>query len=114
MAATLWTAMTPRGHRIDLSDDVWINKILLSHPELASDPGYGEEVRLALEDPDFVVEGWGGECLSLRWCPTAPKSPKHLCVVYREAGPTGFVITAFFVSRYGKLLRRKILWRKQP
>ena len=46
----------PTRHRVRLSHDVWINKILVSHPEFASDPGYEEEVRLTLEVPEFVVE----------------------------------------------------------
>lgn len=97
-----------------LSDATWLFKILASHPEFAADQRYEEEVRLTVEDPEFIVEGWAGELLSLRWCPTAPGSPKYLCVVYREAEPLGFVITAFFVSRYGKLLRRSIRWEKRP
>lgn len=112
MDAELWRATTPTEQRVRLSINVWVNKILVSHPELATRPGYVEEVRLTLEDPDFTVEGWAGELLSLRWCETAPKRPKHLCVVFREADPMGFVITAFFISRYDKLLRRKIRWQK--
>ncbi len=114
MEAELWIATTPTGQRVRLHRNVWFNKILVGHPELATDPRHEEEARLTLEDPDFIVEGWAGELLSLRWCATAPRRPKHLCVVYREADPVGFVITAFFVSRYDKLLRRRMRWRKRP
>ena len=109
-----WVATTPSGQSVRLSDAAWVQKILVSHPEFAADPAYEQELRLALKDPEFIVEGWAGELLSLRWCPTAPGGPKHLCVVYREGEPAGFVITAFFVSRYGKLLRRPIRWQKRP
>ncbi len=107
-----WVATTPRGRRIRLSEAAWVRKILVSHPEFAHPPAYEQEIRLAVEQPEYIVEGWEGELLSLRWCPVAPKGPKYLCVVYREAEPIGFVITAFFVSRYGKLLRRVIRWQR--
>ncbi len=108
-----WIAATPLGHRVRLSEAAWTLKILVSHPEFAVDPGYEQELRLALEDPEFLVEGWEGEYLSLRWCLTAPKAPKYLCVVYRADEPAGFVITAFFVSRHEKFLRRPIRWQKR-
>jgi len=114
MAAERWVATTPTGRRVRLSDAAWTQKILVSHPEFAADPTYEQEVRLTLEDPEVIVEGWERELLSLRWCPIAPEGPKYLCVVYRESEPEGFVITAFFVSRYGKLLRRKVRWQKRP
>ncbi len=107
-----WTVTTPLGHDVRLSEDGWTQKILVSHPEFGANPEYELELRLALEDPDFVAEGWSGELLSLRWCPTAPSKPKYLCAVYREAEPVGFVITAFFISRHAKLLRRTIRWQK--
>jgi hypothetical protein len=114
MSSERWIVKTPLGRAVRLSDAAWLKKILKSHPEFASHPSYEEEVRLAIHDPEFIVKGWEGEILSLRWCLTAPKSPKYLCVVYREAEPIGFVITAFFISRYGKLLRRPNIWKKQP
>ena len=114
MAAERWVATTPTGHRVRLSDAAWVHKILVSHPEFSADAGYEQELRRTLEDPEFIVEGWEGELLSLRWCPTAPRGPKYLCVVYREVEPMGFVITTFFVSRYGKLLRRLVRWQKRP
>lgn len=107
-----WIITTPLGHRIRLSEAAWTKKILVSHPEFAGNPSYEEELRSTVEQPEFIIEGWEGALLSLRWCLTAPKGPKYLCVVYREAEPVGFVITAFFISRYGKLLNRTIQWQK--
>ena len=112
MPTDRWIAKTPLGYQVHLSQAGWLRKILVSHPEMGANPQYEEEIRLTLEDPEYVVEGWEGEALSLRWCAVAPKSPKYLCVVYREGDPAGFVITAFFISRYGKLLRRPKRWQK--
>lgn len=114
MSPERWIVTTPLGHRVRLSEAAWTKKIQVSHPEFADNPGYEQEVRLAVEQPEFIVEGWEGALLSLRWSPTAPRGSKYLCVVYREAQPVGFVITAFFISRYGKLLNRTIRWQKQP
>jgi hypothetical protein len=114
MPAERWVVTTPPGRTVRLSEAAWVQKILVSHPEFMADPGYEQELRLTLEDPEFIVEGWAGELLSLRWCLTAPRGPKYRCVEYREIEPVGFVITAFFVSRYGKLLRRPIRWQKRP
>lgn len=63
-------------------------------------------------EPEYIVEGWAGELLALKWSEITPRNPKYLCVVYRELNNDGFVITAFFISRYGKLLRRKVVWQK--
>ena len=109
-----WIAVTPLGRQIRLSEAAWTKKLLISHPEFSHHPNYEQELRLTIEDPEFIVEGWEGAFLSLRWCEIAPKGPKYLCVVYREAKPAGFVITAFFISRYGKLLKRDIRWKKHP
>lgn len=96
------------GKLIRLTATIW-RKIRLRHPEFTQ-PDYLEAIRLAIEDPANVIEGWTNEKLCLRWCVTAPNSPKYLCVVYRELNDDGFVITAFFISRHERLLRRKILW----
>jgi len=67
----------------------------------------------AVKDPDYVVIGWAGEYLALRYCKIAPKRPKYLCVIYREGEKKGFVITTFFISKHLKLLRRGVIWQKQ-
>ncbi|MBN2097835.1 MAG: hypothetical protein JW714_05110 [Candidatus Omnitrophica bacterium] len=113
MANILWLATSKSGKEIRLTAKVWYDKILSGHPELSILPEYLEELRKVIEDPEYIVEGWQQELLSLRWCENAPKNPKYLCAVYREYEREGFVITAFFISRYGKLLRRNVIWRKQ-
>jgi len=112
MPKILWNVTSKAGKLIRLTDKVWHEKILLEHPEFSTLPEYINELRKAIEGPEYIVEGWKGENLALRWCEKAPASPKYLCVVYREYANEGFIITAFFISRYGKLLRRKILWQK--
>jgi hypothetical protein len=113
MSDVLWVATSKFGKRVRLTEKIWSGKILQEHPEFSLETGYLNELRKAIEEPEYIVEGWQDELLALRWCKLAPKSPKYLCVVYREYDNEGFVITAFFISRYGKLLRRKIKWPMQ-
>ena len=113
MLNILWIAASKSGRSIRLTSKVWFEKILLEHPEFSVLPEYLDELQKVIEEPEYIVEGWQGENLALRWCEKAPKNPKYLCAVYREYGTEGFIITAFFISRYGKLLRRNIKWRKQ-
>ncbi len=108
----IWTANSKFNKSIKLNRRTWEDKLLKQHPEFDLNPAYPDELRKTIEDPEFIVEGWKGEYLALRWCELAPKSAKYLCAVYREFEKEGFLITAFFISRYGRLLRRKILWRK--
>jgi hypothetical protein len=113
MKPDLFTATSKFGRRIELSLRIWEEKILKEHPEFNLNTRYLNEVLKAIEDPEYIIEGWTGEYLALRWCEIAPNRPKYLCVVYRELQDRGFFITAFFISRYGKLLRRKIKWQRQ-
>ena len=112
MSDVLWTVSSKSDKSIRLTSKVWHEKIILEHPEFSILPEYLDELRKAIEDPEYIVEGWYDENLALRWCEKAPKNPTYLCVVYREYDKEGFVITAFFISKYGKLLRRNVKWRK--
>jgi hypothetical protein len=111
--AVVFTARSKSKKKIRLFKTVWFGKILRDHPELKAREEYVDEVKRAIEDPDYIVSGWFGECLALRFCEVAPRSPKYLCVVYREVDGEGFVITTFFISRLHKLLRRGVVWRRQ-
>lgn len=108
----LFVVTSKFGKDIRLTETIWFEKILKEHPEFGQRAEYLDEVRRAIGEPDYIIQGWEGALLALRWCEIAPKTPKHLCVVYRELDGDGFVITAFFISRFGKLLRRGVLWRK--
>ena len=100
-------AISKRGVPIRLPLERWFH-IEESHDELA---GRYSDVLDAIEDPDFVVEGYGGELLAVR----RVGGGKSLVVVYRERSSNdGFVITAYLARRVGSLMKRGVLWRKNP
>lgn len=70
--------------------------------------GHLHDVLLSVGNPDFVVEGGNEEQLVALY----KRSDKLLVVVYKEGPEDGFVITAFFTSKIGQLLKRKIIWQK--
>ncbi len=111
MTDAVFNVRSPIDKDIRLTATIW-RKIQRSHPEFAANPEYLDDLRTTLADPDYVVKGWTNELLALRWCERAPARPKHLCVVYRELNGEGFVITAFFISRHEKVLRREIVWQR--
>jgi len=113
LESDVFTTRSRFGKRIRLTKTMWLDKVLKDHPELSARKEYIDEVKRTVEDPDYIVSGWFGEYLALRFCEVAPKRPKYLCVVYRELNKEGFVITAFFISKPHKLLRRGVLWRRQ-
>ena len=99
---------------IRLTQRIWQDKILKDHPEFNErEEEYSQEIMKTISDPDYVVIGWAGELLALRFCKIAPGDPKYLCAIYREVNGEGFVITTFFISKLPKLLRRGVVWRKQ-
>lgn len=112
MADIIANAVSKFGKSILLTSTIW-EKIKTRHLEFAQTDCLGE-LRETVNDPDYVVAGWTDEYLALRWSLTAPSSPKYLCVVYRETNGEGFVITAFFISRHERLLRRQLLWQRNP
>lgn len=75
------------------------------HDDLA---GYAPAVLEAIEEPDFIAEGWEGELVAVRRV-----DRRHLAVVYREVTRAdGFVITAFFIRKVHKWVQRKRRWPK--
>jgi hypothetical protein len=113
MREVLFVVRSKFGREIRLTPTVW-RKIEAHHPEFGERSEYLREIETSIGDPEYIIRGWAGEYLALRWSSLAPARPKYLCVVYRELNGDGFIITAFFISRYEKLLERGILWRKQP
>ncbi len=111
MTDVLFVVRSRFSRQIRLTTTIW-RKIEAQHPEFRDRSDYLEEIRNTVEDPDYIVRGWGEGRLALRWCEIAPSRPKHVCVVYRELDGEGFIITAFFISRHERLLRREILWRR--
>ena len=66
-------------------------------------------------NPGYVVAGRraGRGVSRYSWSEAASVGGSHIAVVYRELNGDGFIITAFFISRFHRLLRREILWQKE-
>ena len=99
------------GRNIRLTPTIW-RKIQDDHLEFRERHELTDEIRKAVVDPDYVVAGRRGARIALSWSEAAPVGAKHIAVVYRELNGDGFIITAFFISRFQRLLRRGILWQK--
>jgi hypothetical protein len=108
---SLFVATSVTGRQIRLTESIW-RKIEEHHREFAARDDYAEQIRQAIADPAYVVGGWQGASIALRWCDIAPTAPKYIAVVFRELNGDGFVITAFFISRHERLLKRGVKWQK--
>jgi len=97
--------ISKHGVPVRLTEERWFH-IVENHDDLA---GYYDEVLETVEDPDFILRGYGGALVAVK----ALARRKYLAVVYRELGrKDGFVITAYFTARVSRGLIR---WRKgQP
>ena len=96
------TALSKNGISIRLTEERWTH-IADEHGELA---GLRLEVLKAVEEPQRIVAGGGGELLAVREFDLG----KYIVVVYREQENDGFIITAFLTRRIGSLERRKQVW----
>jgi hypothetical protein len=95
--------ISKNGVPIRLTEERWFH-IVENHDDLA---GYHDEVLEAVEDPDFILQGYGGALIAVN----VMARRKYLAVVYRELGRRdGFIITAYFTSRFS---RRLIRWRRE-
>lgn len=87
---------------IRLTEERWFH-IIENHDDLA---GHYDDVLETVENPDFVLKGYGGALIALK----GMARKLYLAVIYKELSrDDGFVITAYFTSR---ISRRSILWRK--
>ncbi len=92
-----------RGVPIRLTEERWFH-IVENHDDLA---GYYDQVLETVENPDFILAGYGGALIAVR----AMGRRKYLAVVYRETSRNdGFVITAYCTS---KIAKSSIQWRKR-
>jgi hypothetical protein len=90
---------------IRLTEERWIH-IIESHDDLA---GYYDDVLGSIEDPDYIIEGYGKAKIALRKL----ARNKYLAVVYKEVNQKdGFVITAYLTSKL-KLEKELILWTRE-
>jgi len=65
-----------------------------------------------IENPDYLVQGWGDEVIALKHYEKTSISEKCVVVIYREKENDGFVITSFMSSKEKKILKRGIIWKK--
>jgi len=90
---------------IRLTEERWFH-ITENHDDLA---GHYDDVLYAIEDPDYIIEGYKGALIALRKF----TKTRFLAVVYREISKQdGFVITAYFTSKLD-LGKEVILWQKR-
>jgi hypothetical protein len=86
-----------------MTEERWFH-IVENHEDLA---GLYYDVLSTIEEPDFIVKGYGGALIALR----EMEKGKFLAVVYKETGNDGFVITAY-LTRKLSLEREEIVWRR--
>ena len=95
-------AISKTGVPIRLTDERWYH-IVENHDEVA---GYYDEVLITVEDPDFILRGYGGALAAVR----SLGRRKYLTVVYKElTRKDGFIITAYFTTQ---ISRKFVIWRK--
>jgi hypothetical protein len=87
---------------IRLNEERWFH-IVENHDDLA---GLFDEVLSALEEPDLIIRGYRGALIAIKGFSKA----RYLAVVCREISKNdGFVITAYFTTKYNK---EQIVWKR--
>ena len=72
--------------------------------------GQEQKILETVSEPDLIQEGDAGTKMALKYYPLSPLTEKFCAVVYREIpGVDGFVLTAYFCSRYAA--GRRVLWK---
>ena len=66
-------------------------------------------IGIAVESPDYVVQGNFGRHIAVRSEPMMLGKAKYMIVIYEDGGE---VITAFMTSKIGKIIKRNILWKR--
>jgi nicotinamide riboside kinase len=86
-----------------------IDHMLKRHPEL-EDINLAEAIGLAIEDPDYIVQGKFGRHIAVRIQPQMKiDKAKYTVVIYEENEE---VITSFITSDLERIIRREVLWRR--
>jgi hypothetical protein len=94
-------AYSVNGVPIRLTEERW-RHIVMVRDDLR---GRREDVLMVVEDPDFVLRGYGGALLAVKGYGRG----RYLVVVYKElSSHDGFIITAYFTSR----TKGAIVWRR--
>lgn len=103
------TAVSVFGNTIRVTVRQWTH-ITESHDYMA---GNLDKVLETLAEPSRIIERPEGESVALRDYESTSITRKTAVVVYRDQ-PDGFVITAFFTSKPGKVEQKgKRLWPKE-
>jgi len=93
------------GVPVRLTEERWFH-IIESHDDLA---GHYDDVLSAIEDPDYVIEGYKKALIALKKI----AKTMFLAVVYKEVSKEdGFIITAYFTAKV-RLEKEVILWQKR-
>ena len=88
---------------IRLTAERWYH-IVENHDDVA---GHYNDVLTTIENPDFVMRGYGGSLIAVRGAGRG----QYLCVVYKELNDEdGFVISAYFTARIN---RKRVVWRRE-
>jgi len=86
-----------------------IDHMLKRHPELEC-INLAEGIGLAIENPDYIVQGKFGRHIAVRIQPQMKiDKAKYTVVIYEENGE---VITTFITSDVERIIRREVLWRR--
>lgn len=98
--------LSKHGVPIRLSEER-LAHITRRHPEMQDQE---EKILETVSEPDLIQEGDAGTKIGLKHYPASPLTEKFCAVVYREISDAdGFVLTAYFCSRYAA--GRRILWK---
>jgi hypothetical protein len=93
------------GVPVRLTEERWFH-IIENHDDLA---GHYDDVLSAIEDPDYVIEGYKKALIALKKI----AKTMFLAVVYKEVSKEdGFIITAYFTAKV-RLEKEVILWQKR-
>ena len=85
-----------------------MDHIAKRHPELKN-VDLADKIGIAIESPDYVVQGKFGRHIAVRLEPMLIGKAKYMVVIYEDGGE---VITAFMTSKIGKIIRRTVLWKR--
>lgn len=102
----LYTVTSVFGNRIRITATQWAH-ITEAHDYMS---GNMDKILETLAEPERIIAGQHGESLALRAYASTNITSKTAVVIYRdEAG--GFLITAFFTSKPGKIEKKGgVLW----
>ena len=99
------TVNSINGVPVRLTEERWFH-IIENHEDLA---GHYDDVLSAIEDPDYVIEGYKKASIALKKI----AKTMFLAVVDKEVSKEdGFIITAYFTAKV-RLEKEVILWQKR-